>query len=58
MSTGCYMQTMNRGTLHQKLIKCCMVTNITVKKKKLLVLFKVTYALLFNVSIIITPKFP
>ena len=33
-STGCYMQTMNHGTLHQKLMMYCMVTNITLKKKK------------------------
>lgn len=32
-STGCYMQTVNRGTLHQKLMSC-MVTNITQLKKK------------------------
>ena len=27
--TGCYMQIMNHGTLHQKLGMYCMVTNIT-----------------------------
>ena len=28
-STGCYMQTMNHGTLHQKLRIYCLVTNTT-----------------------------
>ena len=28
-STGCYTQTMNHGTLHEKLRMYCMVTNIT-----------------------------
>ena len=27
--TGCYTQTLNPGTLHQKLRMYCMVTNIT-----------------------------
>ena len=27
--TGCYTQTMNQGTLHQKLMMYCMVTNTT-----------------------------
>ena len=28
-STGCYMQTVNHGTLHEKLMTYCMVTNTT-----------------------------
>ena len=32
-STGHYKQTMNHGTLHQKLMTYCMVTNITLRKK-------------------------
>ena len=27
--TGCYMQTRNHGTLHQKIMKYCVVTNIS-----------------------------
>lgn len=33
MRTGHYTQTMKQGTLYQKLIKYCMVTNITIKNK-------------------------
>ena len=29
LSTGCYTQTMSHGTLQQKLMKYCVVTNIT-----------------------------
>ena len=32
-ATGCYMQTMNHGTLHQTLMMYCTVTNVTLKKK-------------------------
>jgi len=32
-SSGCYTQTMNHGTLHQKPMMQCMVVNTTLKKK-------------------------
>jgi len=34
-SSGCYTQTMNHGTLHQKPMMQCMVINIIIIKKEL-----------------------
>lgn len=46
-STGCYGQTMNRGTLHQELMMCCVVSNITTI---------IIYIIIYNIYIKYTCK--